>query len=200
MHLHEVARASDAVELNTALATPDTDSDLGLYLRLLGVDAGELGSPILDLGSSKTLTFATEMAKLGKRVISLSPKYIIDSERPRLPLTHKGLTEPLGFCLAALAQELPFRDGCFETVVAVGSIPMYLPRKAYKGTLEEVIRVTKPRGSAFIGPIYEFSESNFSERLFFEAIKGVKGADISIVDMKSQGGTSYKILRVNKFQ
>lgn len=181
--------------LTAALASPDTDSDVSLYCRLIGIEPEVFGSLILDIGSSRNLVFAQEMATLGSKVVSLNPKFIRKSERP-VSQTKREVDSDL--CIAALAQFLPFNESVFDTVVAVGSVPIYLPRQDYKACINQIVRVLKPGARAWLTPIYEFPESDFSEELFINSLEAIKGADHSVHKMKSKKGTPYKTIEIVK--
>lgn len=186
-------RASD--RLTAALASPDTDSDVSLYCQLIGIETGAFGSLILDIGSSRNLVFAREMATLGSKVVSLNPKFIRKSERP-VSQTEREADSDL--CIAALAQFLPFNESVFDTVVAVGSVPIYLPRQDYRACINEIVRVLKPGARAWLAPIYEFPESDFSEELFINSLEAIRGADHSVHNMKSKMGIPYKTIEIVK--
>lgn len=146
--------------LESALRTPGfidwllelpatSDRTFADYLKLLGITSSELGMKILDVGSSKTQRFAREASLSGREVISLNP---LLRESKWRKLVQTDASKPLQ-SVAAVVQHLPFKNNSFDTVVSVFAIPMYLEKRDYKESLQEIYRVLKPGGRAILFPV-----------------------------------------------
>ncbi|MCX6730161.1 MAG: class I SAM-dependent methyltransferase, partial [Candidatus Portnoybacteria bacterium] len=108
-----------------------------------------LGENVLDLGSGLLGYVAKEAAKRGIKIFSLSP----DFSNPRFKNYLKEIRADMA--TSGLAQELPYKDNIFDSVLSVGAIPIHLPRteRDHVQSFAEIIRVLKPGGKAFLSPI-----------------------------------------------
>lgn len=95
------------------------------------------GKKILDIGSGKS-SFAFEAEAYGATVISLDPSYKYTS-----PFSRNN-------AVAALAQELPFRDGSFDEVIASWSL--FWVNTGIENALQEMLRVTRAEGQMKVFP------------------------------------------------
>lgn len=118
------------------------------YETILGFDRKSLeGKTILDVGSGSLELFSKELNKLGlrARVISLNPDYIHESYRL---LSQDEDWQKLS--VAAIGQELPFRNDTFDRVFGVESITRYMSPYRNKDAAQkwglEIGRVLKPGG------------------------------------------------------
>lgn len=97
------------------------------------------GKKILDLGAGNS-NFAQEANKIPEtKVIQLDASY---TEYPPSDTRDK---------ICAAIQELPFRDGTFDEVIASHSV-MYIPEMDIEQSLKEMLRVTKDEGLIKIFP------------------------------------------------
>ncbi len=161
--------------IDRLLEVPATsDRTFANYLKLLGITSSELGSRILDIGSGETQRFAREASLSGREVISLNP-LLRDSKWRKLVQTDSS--EPPQ-SVAAVAQNLPFTNNSFDTVVSVFAIPMYLEKRAYKQSLQEIYRVLKPGGRAILFPVIFPDDVNMCKSILEES--GISYASESV--------------------
>ena len=147
-------------ELEIASLSLTKDRDLAEYEKCLHFTDQDIeGKRVLDLGSGPNVTFAKEVSvKLpGTKVVSLDfdfnrarrSEFGLENTRgDREESTHDLQREE------GLFTKLPFRSGSFDVVVSFGAMPLYLdtPDRIREG-FQEVVRVLKSGGKAFIGPI-----------------------------------------------
>lgn len=148
-------------------------------LRFSEEDLASWGT-VLDLGSGRFQMFAREVRDAGftTSVISVDPKLAyLDSGSPM----NKHNLDAVPGVLAALAQELPFRDNTFDAVLALFSVPLYCEdTNCVRRSLLEIIRVLKHGASAYIAPAPSFSEESTSTasvhaRFFYDTLATLKG-------------------------
>lgn len=129
------------------------------YERILGFDRTELeGKSVLDLGAGPEQRFSRELAAAGinSTVIPLSPDYSLKETRKIINKTviWEGWDKK---SLAAIGQELPFKNETFDIVVGLASVTLYdRPEhniKAIPGWVLEVARVLKVGGKALLAPV-----------------------------------------------
>lgn len=186
--------------------------DLQSYEKIFDFNRNELeGMVVLDLGAGLENKFANGLKEAGidADIISVSPDYADEgaasnARRPHAPdpffhpldaakqaikwklqigtefrKTHKNL-------VAAIGQQLPFRDGSFEREYALHvfeHIPFSLEGEARQVFLLEMARVLRPGGFAKVGP---FLENNFPWILMEKFIRSLelqeklKGLHVSI--------------------
>jgi SAM-dependent methyltransferase len=108
-----------------------------------------LGENVLDLGSGLLGYVAKEAAKRGVKIFSLSP----DFSNPGLKNYIKEIRADVA--VSGLAQELPYKNDVFDSVLSVWAIPVHLPRTEHDHiqSFAEIIRVLKPGGKAFLSPV-----------------------------------------------
>ena len=126
------------------------------YIHQLGIRREDLdGKRVLDLGAGSEITFARELPSQGiqAEVISYSPAFIDgkiwgrDGKRKQIP-------ERL--VVEGMAEELRFANNSFDTVVMF-YVTIYFNRdERMAATLSEIVRVLKPEGVAYIGPIFDY--------------------------------------------
>ncbi|HTE48876.1 MAG TPA: methyltransferase domain-containing protein [Candidatus Paceibacterota bacterium] len=163
-------------------------SDWGLarYQEVLGIDVAEMkGKLVLDIGSGKSEKFSKEAAKIGIKVVSMSPHL----KNKDAALTDEFLQDWQKSSVAGKAQEMPFIDDTFDYEVALYSVPYYLPfnQEEYKIFFKEVIRTLKPGGSAYFAPIFKNKtiENDFVPRKFISEV------------LKQFSDITYKIEKLN---
>ncbi|RJQ34345.1 class I SAM-dependent methyltransferase [Candidatus Parcubacteria bacterium] len=133
---------------------PSEGRSAGEYLHQLNIRTENLeGKRVLDLGSGSNLNLARQLPEEGiqAEVISFSPGFYHGktwNERAERADEARTLT------VAGMAEELPFADGSFDTVLAF-YVTIYLQdSKRIEIAISEMIRVLKPGGAAYIGPIF----------------------------------------------
>jgi len=198
--------------LEVAFRSGTHDSDIEDYEWMLKIDPRTLEGQILDLGSGCAEIFAREMAELGKDVVSLNPRLVYPFDAQKAirgevveqrsmfgDIVSYSELPWVGKSVAALAQELPFGDNSFDNVLAVASVPCYLPRQDYEITVREIERVLRPGGTAYLGPVINFDTMEFSEEEFFEALEksGVDYRPVEIDDLELYG-RPFKRVEINK--
>ena len=146
--------------LDRALTSPYTNRSFDEYLKLLGITKHELGTFVLDVGSGVDELFAREAQRLGIGVVSINPKLsAMEGREPEVmrELSVKDFGGDNSYtrkAVAALAQGLPFKSDCFDSVVSVYAVPYYVSRYDVPGVFGEVVRVLKPGGKAFFLPVF----------------------------------------------
>lgn len=131
-----------------------SDRSFDHYLDMLEItEWGILGSLVLDLGSGKSELFAREAQRKGINVVAVNPK--LGEEKAR-KISSEEIKEDDSYerkAIAALAQALPFRDNCFDSVVSVVAVPSYVDPNDLPTVFKEILRVLKPGGKAFLSPL-----------------------------------------------
>lgn len=136
-----------------------TVSDRGLkdYLRLLEVSPEYLrGKKILDVGSGKTERFSKEAKEWGADVYSVNPEHRGRSQREKVKKRFLFFRDPRWQkkSVAAVAQELPFKDNSFDMVTSLSSVPFYIiSEEGKRAAIREMTRVVKQGGEIFIAPV-----------------------------------------------
>ena len=153
------------------------------------------GKKVLDIGSSSTQRFADEAAKHKVTVVSLSPDLRLKEYRKRIE-EHKKNKPKVSrlwskmqwdshkwkeLAIAAVAEDLPFKDNSFDAEVGLMSITNYWQNlDQYKRGFAEIIRTLKPGGKAYLYPItkdFYFSEDfhkmldSFRVHIIFESLE-----------------------------
>ena len=135
-----------------------TDNGLGVYWTSFNFSPEDLrGKTILDVGSGKRESFSKEAAKYGAIVHSLSPAYRNWYPRKRA----KGLILKdkrwQGRSVAALAQQLPYKDESLDIIFSHFMLSHYF---CYQGaeedkfqTIKEMVRTLKPGGRIYTCPV-----------------------------------------------
>lgn len=130
-----------------------SDRSFDQYLDMLEITERDLGSLVLDLGSGKSELFAREAQRKGINVVAVNPK--LGEEKAR-KISSEEIKEDDSYerkAVAALAQALPFRDNCFDSVVSVVAVPSYVDPNDLPTVFKEILRVLKPGGKAFLSPL-----------------------------------------------
>src|SRR3989344_646111 len=137
------------------------------YHDFLGFDIeGLAGKRILDVGGGSAIV-AIGAEKLGAEVITLDPR-ADPMMRPgsMLPEEMEHYEQSLSDdrLVCAAAQDLPYEDGSFDMVIAVMSVPIYLPDIESERDLviTEMARVLKPNGVARVYPVVRGGETEMS--------------------------------------
>ena len=113
-------------------------------------EAGALGAIGLDLGCGAG-AHTVSLARLGYRVIGINP-----SVRSVAIAQGAGAT-----VAAASAEQIPFRDGVFDFVYAIGVLH-HIPRQVRSRAYAEIHRVLKPGGLLLVhetnprNPVFRF--------------------------------------------
>jgi len=129
-----------------------SDRDFNTYLSLLGITEQDLRGLVLDLGSGISELFSREAQKKGINVISVNPKLSEKIYRSTSAPIEKD-TSYERRVVAALAQALPFKNNCFDCVVSVYAVPFYVDSTDLPIVFQEILRILKPGGRAFLSPI-----------------------------------------------
>ena len=179
--------------LGRALDTPYSSRSFEEYTHELGVTEHELGSFVLDLGSGLGESFALGAQKRGIDVVSVNPKLSEEELRRKTESAVSLDTSYRRKAIAALAQGLPFKDNCFDSVISLYAVPVYLLHDEYEGVFREIIRVLKPGGRAFLHPVASKDLKICKEVLAglscsydFERAPGPEGIDFSKLTIRKQ--------------
>jgi len=129
---------------------PKGGRELETYERILGFNRKELENlRILDLGCGPELKFSEGLkaAGINADAVSLSPDFSAEEHAKRAKTVN-----PDSRLVAAIGQELPFKDNTFDRVMGL-SVHDHLPSpEAFSKVVLEVIRVLKDKGIAYFGP------------------------------------------------
>lgn len=163
--------------LDYALTADTYNNNLDDYLRVLGLQSSDdLKGLVLDIGPGDAELFSREMALLGRSVVSVNPQLVFPrsaemaiggfayvqrgpfmmTEESRLPWQRKSV--------AGLAQELPFGDNTFGSIVSLGAIPAYLPPRR--------LRCFNRRDGSSSRPRWASSPFSYSRHRRFTALRG----------------------------
>lgn len=152
------------------------DSPAKDHIEIAGIRWKELmGKKVLCVGGAIGGNFETIARSKGVNLFTVNP------DRPfKKPGTmHSGT---LGY-----SQELPFEDNTFDYVLALASIPAYLPPYSYdyESSFKEIYRTLKPRGKAIFFPFYEHL---LDDPIFDKILSDLKvrKAHIDMVYLKSE--------------
>lgn len=172
--------------------TPDAGHGLEEYETKLGFNRKELeGLTVLDLGSGATEKLSRELKESGvnSNIISLNPDYIYEDIRNTA--TQSGWQ---GKSVAALAQELPFKNESFDAIIGLNSVSIYANishPEALQAWLSEIARVLRSGGKALIGPLGFTYNAEDEKRLveqyepFFIEIKKL-GLSVNLETIQNQ--------------
>ena len=162
------------------------ERSLKTYEGYLGFKRDDLkGKTVLDLGSGKTELFSRSVRDNGinTNVISLNPDYSLEKSRQSI----KEKADWGKKSVAAIGQELPFRDEFFDKILAVYSVASFSnPHKeignpeAAEKWVSEIVRVLKPGGEARLAPINSFNKKNIEEREWKKLLEGLKSQGLNI--------------------
>lgn len=162
-----------------SIALEPSHSNMGLreYLGYGGLEVDDLRGTVLDIGSGPVERFSREASDIGISVIAVNPGLIYQGERNSvqcgrhsqfgwdvsyLPWRHKSV--------AALGQELPVATSSVDTIVSCAGVPGYLDPRDYALVLDEMYRVLKPRGMAYLFPVVEAPGTRFDLNRFLTAL------------------------------
>lgn len=130
---------------------PQGGRPLELYEEMLGFNRKDLaGKDILDLGAGPESKFSKQLSDSGikSNVVSLSPDFKTDTYRKGVNQSH-----PEGTHIAAIGQQLPFKNESFDVIVSQNVIDWLPSRGDFIALLKEVGRVLRPGGKAILGPL-----------------------------------------------
>jgi SAM-dependent methyltransferase len=130
------------------------------YVYRLGLPLEELkGKRVLDIGASESA------AKFGRG----AREHEIDAVELKTSIDSKSNEKEV----VGLGQNLPFKDESFDAVVALWSVPAYLPefRSEWQQMFQESLRVLKPGGKAYYYPVHWGARTEDLETI----LKGLKG-------------------------
>lgn len=173
----------DVIRDRTERASVLSDHSFRGYYEYLCLSPEDFpGKTILDLGSGRSEDFSREATERGATVVSLNPKLAQEKTRAEVvELPHWNERS-----VAGKAQQLPFRDRAFDTIVSFWAIPIWVPddnRKLYESEmsiiLDDCLRVLKPGGKIALSPArshenmsdQEILEDNFGKEKYHWLIK-----------------------------
>ncbi len=139
---------------------PSSDRHLQDYEETLGIHREDLRDrKILDLGSGLFESLGKDLEREGitTNVVSLNPDLAQDSllRSFRDPNSERS-------AVAALAQQLPFKNESFDLVVGLESVTRYVDPGTHLGDAKkwasEIVRVLKYGGEARLWPILEMDQ------------------------------------------
>lgn len=174
----EVKKAIKGVSdrLKYAWNAPLREREVGEYEKLLRIPITKefLGERVLDLGSGVSGTFAKEAKERGIEIFSLSPEFVNPEvvERLENEIGYGAVVKKGEQSIAGLAQELPYKNSSFDSVLSVWAVPAHLPMGYlyYESALLEILRVLKPGRKAFLSQISN-PKYNTSSAVCLEILK-----------------------------
>lgn len=172
--------------------SPRRGRTFGAYCEVLGYRGREhelSGKLILDVGAGDS-GFAQDAEKYGAEVVRIDPKY--NPTPSHLTTAEKNLyqyspPENTKNAVAGIAQELPFKNGTFDEVVALYS--SFWIKTAAAKSIREMLRVTKDNGTITIWPA-KFTQQETSALPSFLSVGKVNpdyGYPVSAVIRKDPG-------------
>ena len=179
-------------------STFEANRSLDELEKILNFNREELrGKVILDLGASKHAQLDNDLQKnnIDAVVISLSPAYT--EEQKRKELKEKN---PKRIYIAALGDELPFKEESFDVVISSHVLEHLPSRTVFLTIISEIIRVLKKGGSAYIGETFPEAKdemgtkySSYSMELAANDI-GLKPEQIEITTEETPNRERYRDL------
>jgi SAM-dependent methyltransferase len=137
------------------LGTTCYDRSFKEYRTLLNLPEKELkGKFVLDIGAGTTQKFAKQAAKKGIKVVTTNPE--LTNKFYRLAIDQREwwqLRKPeRPLSVAALGQNLPFKNESFDAITSLIAVPHYLPddNQVIHQSFQEMLRVLKPGGKAYL--------------------------------------------------
>lgn len=179
----------DAVQYVLSEYVVPTRNSFGEYMDMLGIDIEQLGTDVLDLGAGMDEKFSKQATEYGLNVFSVNPKLLLKKYRNEVKMPIDGI-EWQRKSIAAMAQNLPFKDEVFDSIVAVESVPGYLDHtyEAYYDTFREMVRVLKPGGSVFINiSVFLDQEQLQTYRTVFSQLNELYGVQFRFPHLESKG-------------
>lgn len=174
-HSPQLRLALDSQQLTPLTGPERALDDYANFLDLpygAAVLSERLGGLVLDVGSGYEYFGRALSAQTSTRVVSLNPKLL--DEPFRTDIAERWAEDPAAnatarMSVAGLVQALPFKDNTFDSVVSLFSFPTIfdeqavkkghskpepLPPAEYAPSYQEIVRVLKPGGAAFLGPVW----------------------------------------------
>lgn len=144
---HQLERAEGSI----TDSIPWEGREAAIYIHQLSIHKEHLeGKRVLDLGAGRDRNFARNLPEEGihAEVISLSPAF--EYLHPHLG---KDPHESARLAVAGMGEELPFKEKSFDTVVMF-YVSLHIDTdERMAAILKEIVRVLKPGGVAYIGPL-----------------------------------------------
>ena len=160
--------------LAQALMSRLTSRDFLQYLDSFQISLEDLGSHILDLGAGKDEAFSKGAAVQEKKVVSVNPRLL--QEENRNFVKQDGNWQERS--IAGLAQNLPFKNAVFDSVVSLFAFPYWVHPTEWKKSLKEILRVLKPGGRIYLKPM---RSARFDLVEFTDILSGL-GVDYDLTD------------------
>jgi ubiquinone/menaquinone biosynthesis C-methylase UbiE len=156
--------SSEAVAPNLE-SSGRSSNRLGQYQDRLGLDVEVLkGKRILDVGCGPAL-FAIEATRLQLDVSSVDARVPYHPLPPTMSVQEQEQYRQMvegKYIVKGRAQSLPFEDDSFDVVLAMQSVPAYLPRDdaVRDETMSEMLRVLAPGGEVRLFPVGQDKEAS----------------------------------------
>lgn len=128
------------------------------YLKILQIPNEDLeGKRILDFGSGNNLNFARQLSDEGihAEVVSFSPALYLGKTWDNYA---EGADTAGKLAVAGMGEELPFASASFDRVLAFYVTGYLQEENRMRAVLSEMVRVLKPGGKAYLGPIIELEK------------------------------------------
>jgi len=147
------------------------ERDLETYEGMLGFSKEDLkGKNVLDIGSGEKEVFSKELKDdIGVGVVSVNPDFSMEDFGKHVK--NKPVEERKS--LAAIGQELPFKNETFDKVFSLYALTTFASHDAesIRQWMSEITRVLKPGGEIRLAPIGAYSEEEIRDTKFNKYLK-----------------------------
>ena len=172
-------------------STPLTNRPLEAYRTLLDLKLEDLANKnILDLGSGESEEFRQGIKRghIQAKVFSVNP--LMGPNTPAAKAA-RSMSQKENV-VAAIAQELSFKDKSFDLVLSLAGIPLWLSEDDhnYERAFSEIDRVLKNRGVAKLFPIWE-KDNPFLEKQLKQL--EAEGYEILWQDIDEETGKRFSL-------
>lgn len=160
------------------------DRGIDRYEKELGFSAPELaGKVVLNLGSGERLTLEKELKDAGIEadIVSLSVDYADEKHREKIlkeksviarvknkvfqTETEQEYVVPGAMPVSALAQQLPFPNETFDTILCNHVMEHVRDIEAKLEILREIIRVLRVGGRAHVSPFHDYLDGKITDKI-----------------------------------
>jgi ubiquinone/menaquinone biosynthesis C-methylase UbiE len=120
---------------------------------------------VLDIGTGSSLRLANDFKRefIKADVVSFSP--IFARKKFRKEAQEDNRPELLGMAVAGMGENLPFSDNSFDRILALHAFQYLNTQEGQDSFLNEIVRVLKKDGEAYIGPLFSGDKELLTPKL-----------------------------------